>query len=94
MKPEETKKKETKEKVAAQVKGLKKQAKKAVKQDKVMKEEQKDFLTQLEELLDTDDTAADKLQELLNKRKKVEQVIPPVAPVQTSSPRRGEYYGS
>jgi transcriptional regulator NrdR family protein len=78
--PELTKKKEDKEKVAVKTKAIKKQIKKITKREAkkeaVAVEGRKDLMTELTELLTTDETAVGRLQALLNKFKKVEEAVP------------------
>jgi hypothetical protein len=89
--PEAVKKAAVKEATTAKIKGLKSQVKKIKKTNKKEEKEEKSILVQLEEALTQDATAVDKLQAILDKFKKKDEKVVPVAAV-TSSPRGGENY--
>lgn len=79
-----------KEVAEAKTKGLKQQIKKETKKSKVsVDKDKKSLISQLEEELVKDPSAAPKLQAILEKYKKVEEKAP--VAISTHSPRGGEY---
>lgn len=87
--PEAAKKSSEVEKIKSKAKGLKSQVKKAAKKNKTVNKDAKTFLVELEELLQSDETAVDTLQKILDKYKRVEEAKP--AAVAAPVIRRGEY---
>lgn len=92
MQPEKIEKAAKTEKVKAAKKGIKQQIKKEAKKEAKAPEVQKDFLTQLDELLASDDKAVEKLEALLVKHKKAKETVEEPKARITGTPQPGEKY--